>query len=80
MRSQTEAPAYHPLKPLIDHRAEARENALKSLAGYKFTMFGFWASIWVHMNRCIKEQDPGQYQANPFKFLVHASRKEMESS
>jgi len=30
---------------------EAEEKAIDALSRYKFQMFGYWASIWVHLNR-----------------------------
>lgn len=78
MGNKQEAPVYHPLKPLIDHRKDAMDKAFKALSQYKFAMFGYWAGIWVHMNRCIAEQDPGLKNANPFSFLVKSARKVME--
>ena len=48
-------------------RAEAE--AWKSLARYKFQMFGYWAAIWVHLNRV------GKFgYKNPFKSLVKSAR------
>lgn len=51
-------------------RDEARDKAIDSLARYKFTMFGYWASIWVHLNRLIGDKQP-----NPFAALVAEARK-----
>lgn len=45
--------------------AEAERKALDSLASYKFQMFGYWASIWVHLNRIGKFK-----RSNPFSDLV----------
>ncbi len=30
---------------------EAADKAIDSLARYKFVMFGYWAGVWVHLNR-----------------------------
>lgn len=30
---------------------EAEAKAWDSLSRYKFQMFGYWAGIWVHLNR-----------------------------
>lgn len=49
---------------------EAEEKALDALARYKFTMFGYWAGIWVHLNRI-----SGAKRPNPFKSVVHAARE-----
>lgn len=52
------------------HLNEAEQKAFKSLSGYKFAMFGYWAAIWVHLNRIGNFKRP-----NPFKELVQLSRK-----
>lgn len=57
------------LAPLIAEREEARVKAIDSLARYKFAMFGYWAGIWVHLNRLVGDKQP-----NPFKHLVLAAR------
>ena len=44
---------------------EAEAKAWRSLARYKFTMFGYWAAIWVHLNRIGNFNRP-----NPFHPLV----------
>ena len=51
-------------------RDEAEVKALDSLARYKFTMFGYWAGIWVHLNRII-----GDRKANPFSPVVQEARR-----
>ena len=52
------------------HRAEAEAKAWKSLAAYKFQMFGYWAAIWVDTNRMCEDRKP-----SPFRSLVHAARE-----
>ena len=54
---------------LTDHLDEAERKAWDSLAKYKFQMFGYWASIWVHLNRI-----GGFKRPNPFQELVLAAR------
>jgi hypothetical protein len=49
---------------------EAEEKAHKSLAQYKFMNFGYWAAIWVHINRI-----GGFHRANPFIHYVVLARK-----
>jgi len=44
---------------------EAEAKAWRSLARYKFIMFGYWAAIWVHLNRIGNFNHP-----NPFLPLV----------
>ena len=50
--------------------AEAERKAWKALAGYKFWMFGYWAAIWVHLNRLGKTKQP-----NPWRKLVETARE-----
>lgn len=49
---------------------EAERKAIESLAKYKFAMFGYWAGIWVHLNRV-----SGLRRPNPFRDLVGAARE-----
>ena len=49
---------------------EAAHKAIESLAKYKFAMFGYWAGIWVHLNKI-----SGLKRPNPFTELVKAARK-----
>lgn len=51
-------------------RDDAREKAIDSLARYKFAMFGYWAGIWVHLNRVIGDKQP-----NPFAELVSKAKE-----
>lgn len=48
---------------------EAERKAVDALARYKFQMFGYWAAIWVHLNRI-----SGSKRPNPFRSLVTAAR------
>lgn len=48
----------------------AEQRAWDSLNRYKFQMFGYWAGIWVHLNRV-----GGFRRANPWRELVHFSRQ-----
>lgn len=48
----------------------AEDKAWDSLARYKFQMFGYWAAIWVHLNRI-----GGFKRPNPWADLVRASRE-----
>jgi len=56
-------------------RDQAEEKAWKSLAGYKFYMFGYWAAAWVKYNQLLT---PPMRKANPFRKLVHAARNHGE--
>lgn len=49
----------------------AEAKAWDSLARYKFTMFGYWAGIWVHLNRI-----EGTKRPNPWASLVNVARSE----
>lgn len=51
--------------------ALAERRAWDSLGKYKFQMFGYWAAIWVHINRI-----GGFKQPNPWRGLVHGARKQ----
>ena len=49
--------------------SEAETKALDSLSRYKFLMFGYWAGIWVHLNRI-----DGSKRVSPFSKLVELAR------
>jgi hypothetical protein len=59
---------------LVNELNEAEAKAIDSLSRYKFAMFGYWAGIWVHLNRI-----SGQHNPNPFNKLVNVA-KEMRKS
>lgn len=48
---------------------EAEAKALDALGRYKFVMFGYWAGIWVHLNRI-----EGKKRPSPFRSLVIQAR------
>ncbi len=48
---------------------EAESKAWDALGRYKFQMFGYWAAIWVHLNRI-----GGFDRPNPWKKLVLMAR------
>lgn len=54
---------------LFQELEEAERRAWDSLARYKFMNFGYWAAIWVHLNRISGENRP-----NPWKSLVTMAR------
>ena len=56
-------------KTLEESLREAETKAWDSLARYKFQMFGYWAAIWVHLNRL--RDKPAK---NPFAAIVKAAR------
>lgn len=55
---------------LINELNEAEVKAIDSLSRYKFAMFGYWAGIWVHLNRI-----SGQHKPNPFNKLVKIAKE-----
>ena len=59
---------------LIEALYEAEAKAWEALAKYKFWMFGYWAAIWVHLNRLDERKRP-----NPWKKLVGIAKKEVGS-
>ena len=56
-------------KVLREEKDEAKRKAFDALGRYKFLMFGYWAGVWVHLNKL----DPGP-QPNPFTDLVKMAR------
>ncbi len=55
---------------IIKEMEIAKEKAWKSLAGYKFWMFGYYAARWVSLNRFLKNK-----HHNPFRDLVDEARE-----
>jgi hypothetical protein len=55
---------------LREEMSHAESKAWDSLSRYKFMQFGYWAAIWVHLNRI-----GGFKQPNPFKRLVLVARE-----
>lgn len=50
---------------------EAEKKAWDALSRYKFQMFGYWAAIWVHLNRIANANRP-----NPWTGLVQTARRQ----
>ena len=48
----------------------AEYRAWDSLSRYKFQMFGYWAAIWVHLNRI-----GGFNRPNPWRELAKMARE-----
>ena len=48
---------------------EAEAKAWDALARYKFTMFGYWCGVWVHLNRVANAK-----RLNPWRELVQHAR------
>lgn len=55
---------------IIAELDEAEAKAWDSLGRYKFQMFGYWAAIWVHLNRI-----SGAKRPNPWKELVARAKR-----
>ncbi len=49
---------------------DAERKAWDALSRYKFWMFGYWAAIWIHLNRV-----SGLNQPNPWIDLVKLARE-----
>ena len=60
---------------LLDDLEEAERKAWDSLKRYKFQMFGYWAAIWVHLNRVGDFKQP-----NPWSGLVKTARARDDDS
>jgi hypothetical protein len=58
--------AFHRME---DELNDAERKAWDSLSRYKFQMFGYWAGIWVHLNRI-----GGFGRPNPFTDLVRRAK------
>jgi hypothetical protein len=58
-------PAQSITSRILDEMDTAERNAWDALSRYKFQMFGYWAAIWVHLNRLGQAQHP-----NPFSEAV----------
>lgn len=50
-------------------KTEAKFKALDSLSRYKFMMFGYWAAVWIHLNKLDDDKE-----ANPFKPIVDSAK------
>lgn len=53
---------------------EAEAKAWAALAVYKFQMFGYWASIWVHLNKMQDRPSP-----NPFRAVIEVAREHIRA-
>lgn len=59
---------------VIDKREAAFASAIRSLAKYKFWMFGYHAAAWVKYNDLLKGTP--WHQGNPFKRFVQLAEIE----
>ncbi len=55
---------------------EAEFKAIDALGRYKFTMFGYWAGIWVHLNKLLEDKK----RPNPFRNFVVLAKDELETN
>lgn len=55
---------------LLVARAKAKDDAIKNLARYKFSNFGYHAARWVTLNALIGDKQP-----NPFRPLVQLAKE-----
>jgi hypothetical protein len=58
------------MKTIEQEMDESVTKAWDALARYKFWMFGYWAAIWVHLNRV-----SGARRPNPFVSAVQLARR-----
>ena len=55
---------------LNDELNDAAAKAWDALSRYKFQMFGYWAGIWVHLNKI-----EGKKRPNPFRSAVLVAKR-----
>ena len=58
------------MTPIERERDTAETMAWNALARYKFLLFGYWAGLWIHLNRLCPTRSP-----NPWRDLVAAARR-----
>ena len=61
-------------KVIRPEREEALQKALTALSQYKFWMFGYWAAVWVRMNKLDPRPEP-----SPFQKFVQMARTMKEA-
>lgn len=49
-------------------KEEARVKAITNMARYKFMNFGYWAAVWIHLNRLSGKKTPSPFR--PFVDLA----------
>jgi hypothetical protein len=57
---------------ILERMEHHRTRAIRSLAGYKFWMFGYHAGQWVELNKLLS---PPRLP-NPFRSIVNTARVE----
>jgi len=71
MQKQCKLPLNTPTRQRLERdMEEAERKAHSNLARYKFHNFGYWAAIWVHLNRV-----GGFNRPNPFVDYVQLAQK-----
>ena len=71
MPKQCKLPVNTPTRQRLERELdEAEKKAHQNLARYKFHNFGYWAAVWVHLNRAGDFKRP-----NPFVDYVQLARK-----
>jgi len=60
---------------ILEKMQQQYVKAIRSLARYKFWMFGYHAANWVNLNKLLDQKMP-----NPFQGLVHNARSIIEAS
>ena len=53
-----------------EYRDEAKKKAYDFLSGGRFYMFGYWASVWMQMNKLSRIR-----KVNPFLGLIDLAKK-----
>ena len=66
------APQPQAVPALLAELEEAEQKAWEALSRYKFWMFGYWAGVWVHLNRI-----SGLRRPNPWRALVNLAREQV---
>ena len=61
----------HDNETLHDKLKTAEYQAITSLAGYKFIMFGYHAAVWVTVNQLLPREEQ---KGNPFQRFVKLAR------
>jgi len=71
MPKQCKLPLNTPTRQRLERDMDqAERKAHSNLAKYKFHNFGYWAAIWVHLNRAGNSKRP-----NPFVDYVQLAKK-----
>lgn len=69
-------PACELASAIMFQRLDAEVKAWKSLAGYKFYMFGYWAAAWVKYNQLLPKE---LRDKSPFRDLVDMGKQDVDA-